>query len=306
MAGVATADVHYDTSFDGGAHFDLRVTLAPAVTNDQGAAVAHTFVDRMIAADFAHFDVVFDLKFRRPALAESAPDSRLATRWGFHDKVRADPSAQAVADGVVWWLDVARSPAVDAATVSLPLDDRSTGVIGPNLSVQVPVTADDAALAELIRAHPQLNSAQWTVPIPAPDPINRPNTYQSVGLFPDRQARETWQRITTQLTRIDSANASTQPDLPPAPKTVVTVGLGFDFGRQDDFERIARGVAPLLSGLPLPVVFRLNARVEASPSGDVVNRDLTVTIGGCTQADPKDNHPTEPLEAELRQQYEKC
>jgi len=43
------------------------------------------------------------------------------------------------------------------------------------------------------------------------------------------------------------------------------------------------------------VLLHLSAR-------DAVERNLTVTIGGCTTA----THPTEPLEAEIRHQYETC
>lgn len=288
MPGVADAQARYDTSFDGGAHFTLTVTLGPTTTADQAAAVGRTFVDRMVAADFANFDVLLELK--RP---QGAAVSQFTVR--FPDATHADPSAQAVADTAGWWLDVARSPAVGAATVSLPQG---------NTGVELRIDADDAVVAELMHVHPQLESARWTVSVPAPNPVDRPNTYEVTGTFPNHAARAAWQRVTAQLSRIDTASATTH--LPPQqqPPTAVTVGLGFDPGREQDFERVARGVAPLLADLPLPALLQLHGRVQGPDR--VVDRDLAVTVGGCTPADPKYTHPTEPLEAELRSKYEKC
>lgn len=314
MPGVADADVHYDTSFDGGAHFDLTVTLTPTVTDEQGAAVASAFVDQMTAADFAHFDVSFELVYRHPGVAEVpgssvTTSSTLTTRYAFDKRVvvHADRSAEAVAEAARWWLGIARSSAIETVNASLPLHDAYTNVVGPSLRVQVPVAADDAVLDDLIHLHPQLNSAAWIVAIPGRDLYTRPNSYQTIGLFLDHRLRQIWQNIVEQVRPIDSAEASTV--LPPKQgrtPTEATVGLGFDFGRQFDFERIARSAAPLLAQLPEPVLFRLNARVEASPSRDVLDRNLTVTIGGCTPPDRQYTHPTELLEAELRHQYEKC
>ncbi|WP_152602487.1 hypothetical protein [Mycobacterium kyorinense] len=314
MPGVADADVHYDTSVDSGAHFDLTVTLTPTVTNDQGAAVAHAFVDQMATADFAHFDVSFELVYRHPGVTDLpgsswTTSSRLTTRYAFDETVvvRPDRSAKAVAGAARWWLDIARSPAIETVTASLPLEDAYTSVVGPNLRVQIPVAADDVVLDNLIHLHPQLNSAAWIVAIPGRDQYTPPNSYQTIGLFLDRRLRQIWQNIVDQIRPIDSAEGSTV--LPPKQgrtTTEATVGIAFDFGREHDFERIARGVVPLLAQLPNPVLFRLNAGVEAPPPRDVIDRNLTVTIGGCTPPDPQYTHPTEPLEAELRHQYEKC
>lgn len=307
MPGVADADVRYDTSFDGGAHFNLTATLAPTATTDQAAAVARTFVDRMIAADFKSFDVALELRFRGPGLTGDLTDrktSQFSVRYGFHNDVRADPSAQAVAEEASLWLDIARSPNIDGVLASLPLEDASSAM-GPNLHVGLPVAADDAALTELIRVHPQLHSARWVVSVPTPSAPGQLNTYESVGQLPDRRTRETWQRIPEQFTRSDSASATTRVSTGKTP-TEVTLQMGYDSGRAGDFERITRGVAALLSGLPLPALLQVHARVETPGTGEVVDRDLAVTVGGCTGSDPKFQHPAEPVEGELRQQYERC
>jgi hypothetical protein len=307
MPGVAGADVRYNTSFDGGAHFDLAVTLIPTASNEQGAAVGRAFIEKLAKANFAHFDVTFELIYRRAGTADIPGSyiknsSSLRTAFSFDDPavVRPDRSPDAVAEAATWWLDIARSPAVETVSAALPLQDRYTGVSGPNLHVQVPVGADDAVLTDLIAAHPQLNSAAWDVSLPGRDAYTPAKTYSAVGLFLDRRLRQTWQSIVACLLPIDPAEAATQ--LPPKrgwSPTEATITLVFDNGRQGDFDRVARSVAPLLAQLPGPVLFHLTGR-------DVVERNLAVTIGGCTTAGTPVTHPNEPLEAELRHLYEKC
>jgi hypothetical protein len=304
MPGVADTDVGYDTSFDGGAHFHLTVTLSGAASNEQGAAVARTFVEQMIAADFRHFDVRLDLAYQRAGA--DAARSLLSVDYYPSEDVQAGMSADAVAESATWWLDVARSSGVADVTVSLPLDNIYADVTRP-LWVTLPVDADDAVLTDLIRRHPQLNSAVWSVALPSPKPPSQPRSYDSRGRFLDRHSRQVWQRIVDQLGPFDGAKASTQ--IPPQhglTPTTVEIGWGFDYGRDNDLERIARGVSPLLTELPGPVRFQLNTRVQDPASGDVVDRDLTITIGGCTPPDPKYNHPAVPLEAKLRHLYESC
>lgn len=162
------------------------------------------------------------------------------------------------------------------------------------------MNADDTALRSLIAAHPQLNSAAWEVSLPWRDPYSPPNAYSVVGLFLDNRLRQTWQSILNCLSPIDHAEASTT--LPPKPDrspTEATITLVYDNGRQGDFDRIARNVAPLLTQLPAPVLFTISGRDERE-------RTLAVTIGGCTPAGTPATHSTEPLEAELRHQYEHC
>ncbi|MDD4866836.1 MAG: hypothetical protein PHQ28_06880, partial [Mycobacterium sp.] len=243
MPGVATAEVRYDTSFDGGAHFDLTATLTPTAEDDQGAAVARTFVDKVAAANFAHFDVTFELRYRHAGTVDipaSTTDtsSTLRTEYSFDDPavMRPERSPDAVAAATKWWLDIARSPAVDTVTVTLPLHDRYSDVTGPNLHVQIPLTADDTTLTDLITAHPQLNSASWDIVLPGRDPYSPANSYSTVGLLLDHKLRQTWQHIVDNIRPIDHAEASTT--VPPKrnqPPTEATLTLAFDHGRQRDF-----------------------------------------------------------------------
>lgn len=304
MAGVAGADVQYDTSFDGGAHFYLTATLNPTASKEQAAAVGRTFVDRLAKANFAHFDVTFELIYRRagapdmPGSSYVKTSSTLRTAYSFDDPavVKPDRSPDAVAEAATWWLDTARSPAVEIVSAELPLQDRYTGVTGPKLHVQLPVDADDAVLNDLIAAHPQLNSAAWDVSLPGRDAYSPMKTYSTVGLFLDHRLRQSWQSIIACLLPIDPAETSTQlPPKPGRPPTEATITLTFDNDRHDDFDHVARRVTPLLAQLPGPVLVHLSGR-------DVAERTLTVTIGGCTTP----THSTDPLETELRQQYERC
>jgi len=116
-----------------------------------------------------------------------------------------------------------------------------------------------------------------------------------------------WQRIVAQLGPNDSAEASTQlPPKPDRPPTTVKIGWGFDYGRDNDFSRVARGVTALLAELPGPVRFTLDTRAQDPATGNVVDQNLTVTVGGCTAPDPRHNHPDGSVEAELRHRYERC
>jgi hypothetical protein len=306
MPGVGGADVRYNTSFDGGAHFDITVTLTPTANNEQGAAVGRAFVEKLANANFAHFDVTFELIYRRAGTADTPASyitnsSSLRTAYSFNDPavIGPDRSPDAVAQAATWWLDIARSPAVKTVSAALPLHDHDT--TGPKLHVQLPVDADDAILTYLIAAHPQLNSAAWEVSLPGRDPYTPTRTYSASGLFMDYRLRGAWQSIVAYLLPIDSAEAATQlPSKPGRSPTEATISLTFDNGREGDFDRVARSITPLLAQLPGPVLFHLTGR-------DIVERTLAVTIGGCTTAAaPADAKPSEPLEADLRRLYEKC
>jgi hypothetical protein len=304
MPGVADTDIRYDTSFDGGAYFDMTVTLTAQTSDDQGAAVARTFFEQVIAADFTSFQVQLELHYQRPGAA--AADSVLNIPYHFVQGARGGPSPDAVAETAAWWFDVAHSPAVTSAAVTLPLDDIDAQD-GSYVGVTVPVDADDAVLTDLIRRHPQLNSARWNVVAPSPPYPFPPRSYTSTGRLLDHHTRLTWKRIVDQLQPDDGAEASTQ--IPPEngqPPTTVDIGWGLDSGRDGDFERVARGVAALLTELPGPVLFQLTTRVKDPVTDDVVDRNLAITVGGCTATDPNWRPPPPPLESELRHLYERC
>jgi len=304
MPGVANTDIRYDTSFDGGAYFSMTVTLTAQTSNDQGAAVARAFFEQVIAADFTSFHVQLELHYQRPGATPA--DSVLNFSYDFVQGVRGGPSPDAVAETATWWFDVAHSPGVMSAAVTLPLDGIDAHD-GSYVGVTIPVDADDAVLTDLIHRHPQLNSARWNVVAPSRPYPFPPRSYTSTGRFLDHHSRLTWARIVDQLQPDDVAKASTQ--IPPdngQPPTTVDIGWGLVSGRDGDFERVARGVAALLTELPGPVLFQLTTRVMDPVTNDVVDRNLAITVGGCTATDPNRLTPPLPLENELRHLYERC
>lgn len=320
--GVTAVDTSYDTSFDGGANFRLAAILSTTVTDEQSAAVARTFVDRMLKADFSAFDVSFELRYPRPHMAAAegaalpANESVLGVRYPPRS---VGPPVDDVSDSVRWWLDVARSPQVETVHVELPLDNQYAEVSAP-VSVVLPIAADDTALQSLIRRHPPLQSptTAWIVSVPSAQHYTHPDRYISTGWLLDARSREAWKELVELLRPagqpypLGSAEAWTRvpPRSDTQPPTTVRVSVRLDWDTAGAFETIARRSASLLSHMPVPALFQLSATVIDSrvPTSRrrAVDRQLAVTVGGCTPRQPEFTHPAEPLEIELRRQFEHC
>lgn len=320
--GVATVDTSYHTSFDGGANFSLAATMAPTVTDEQGAAIAHTFVDRMLEADFSAFDVSFELRYPRPyrAAAEGAALPANASVLSVRYPPRSvDPPADDVGDILRWWLDIARSPQVEAVHVKLPFD-REYADVSPPVSVVLPIAADDTALQSLIQRHPPLQSptTAWIVSVQPAQPNAHRDTYTSTGWLLDARSREAWKELVDLLRPagqpypLGTAEAWTQvpPRSDTQPPTRVRVALRLDWDTAGEFENVARRSSSLLSHMPVPALLELSATVIDSrvptSSRELVDRQLAITVGGCTPRQPELTHPAEPLEVELRHQFEHC
>lgn len=94
--------------------------------------------------------------------------------------------------------------------MELPLDSIYAD-IEPRLRVKLLPYADDGALAELIRRHPQLNSGVWSMDIPSPRPPSPPRSYDSRGRCLDEHSRQIWRRIVDQLGTADSGRSDPYP-----------------------------------------------------------------------------------------------
>lgn len=295
LPGVSKADVRYNTSFDGGAHFDLDVTLVDTATDTQTAAMGRTFVDRMRAADFAEFDVNLTVTYKAnndPGAA--APGSTAMFAYHFDRRPRGGPSSSDVADSLSLWLQVAQSP----PSAGVLLDQPAWG--GPdnsrNINVYLGSSVNDAAIADLTRAHPELTAATWQINIPSPEKYRHPRTYKIRGPFPGQHRRELWQQIVDQLGPTDTAEASTDTIDTHAGLAPTTVEIDVQSGPDEAqrFDRTAHAVTPLLPGLGPPILLRLTARVD----------QIKFTIGGCDPPEP--HHLPSALETELRRQYQHC
>ncbi|ORA37479.1 hypothetical protein BST20_13615 [Mycobacterium branderi] len=295
MPGVTSAEVDYHTSFDGGAHFKLYVALADNASDTQAADVGRTFVDRMRAADFAEFHVELAVTYKASSDANTtAPGSSATFTYQFSRTGRGGPSSSQVADSLALWLQVGQSP----ATTGVLLNQPSWG--GPpssrSITVYLPPSVTDAAIADLIHAHSELARATWQVNSPAANRFGQPRTYAVRGPFPDQRRRELWQQILNQIGPDDGAQATTDtievhPEVAPT-RVEIDVASGRD--EQQRFEHIAHTVTPLLPGLGLPISFRLMAYVD----------QIEFTLGGCDRPDPR--HTSSPLENELRRQFQRC
>lgn len=295
MPGVNAADVHYDTSFDGGAHFNLEVTLADTASAPQAAAVGRTFVDRMRAANFAEFDVKLEVAYKANHDPDSSvPGSRAEFDYHFDRRARGGPSSGDVADSLAMWLQVAQSPVSVGATLIQPAwggPDTSRSI-----SVALAPSVSDAGIAGLIHAHPDLTTATWILNIPSSQRFAPPRAYQVRGPFPDQHRRALWQQIVDQIGSRDAAQASTDTIDTHAgvPSTRVEVDVDSGPDEPQRFDHIAHVVIPLLPGLGLPVGLRMLGHLD----------QIEFTLGGCDRPDP--HHTPSPLENELRRQYQHC
>ncbi|WP_445169500.1 hypothetical protein ACTXG7_09350 [Mycolicibacterium sp. Dal123E01] len=291
LPGVKTADVHYDTSFDGGAHFHLHVTLAEGVTDAQAAAVGRTFVDKMRAADFASFDVALKVSYREvDDLSIRTPiGARAEFSYTFTNSTDGGPSSSDAADSMTLTLQIMQSPAVRAMWLTAP------AYLGPansrRITVALAPSAHDPDIAALMNGHPELRTATWQIVV---GPPTGPEIYRVRGPFPDAQRRALWQRIVDTVGAAGSVDADTDTLDQQAVHSSVQVNVsgGPDNPRQID--QVVRAVTPLLPDLGLPLHVRFIGNTD----------DVEFTLGGCES--PRPGHTPSPLETELRQRFQRC
>jgi hypothetical protein len=295
MPGVSAAEVNYHTSFEDGAHFNLKVTLADTASDTQAAAVGRTFVDRMRAAHFSDFEVQLAVAYKANSDNSGlTPGASALFDFQLGLLGRGGAASTEVADRLALLIQVAQSPATAGVSIDQPSwDTRNSSRITVDLAPSV----TDPAITDLIHAHPELASATWQISIPSPQPAGRARTYKMRGPFPSQQRRDLWHQIVDQIGPAD-AEADTDTVKPRAfgvAPTVVGIDLSSGSDGQQQFERIARAVTPLLPGLGLPVNFRL----DGYPGGHI-----QFTLGGCDR--PEAGRTPSALENELRRQYQHC
>jgi hypothetical protein len=303
LPGVADERVRYDTSFDGGAHVSLDVTMTDQATADQAAAVGRTVVDGIHAGGFEQFEVTLDVTGQRDAKTN---DRLTHSHAGFTFPARGadDPSTDEVAGDLALWAQLAASPALTAVQIQR---SSAAAVDGRGVAVAVRPDAADADLAALTAAHPEVATARWLVEYAAPNPVDSPRTFARIGGgFPDTRLRDVWARIVELVGPRGAATIdAVAPPAPGPPHTEAELSIDVwdadggpipDEVKAQRFGGAARSVLQLLAKLgPTPVAVHLTA----DPA-----QDARVVVGGCSPPAPS-GAPTS-LEVELRRTFERC
>jgi hypothetical protein len=280
MPGVASAEMEYDAGWRrGDQQFGLTAVLHNDATPAQARAVGEKFTDLVEAADFSAFEVDLAVKYRVIDIMNQVPltSSARFTVGG------TNPPA---ADGLREWLEIAQSPGVQSVRLNPP----------EPVGITIDPVATDRDLQALLKAHPDLNSATWTVVGGSPREVSRnapdyPEVYQVIGMLPDAGLRSLWGQIVAEVGAAGGVSAKTdvaQKDLA-APPTVVDVNFPTSRDREQNLAQ-AWMVLPLLAKLPLPAKVDFDGAV--------------FVIGGCSS--PASRNSSSGTEAELRRKSEKC
>lgn len=285
LPGVAATESDYESSWNGGTRFALTAVLKADAVAQQAGAVGQTFTDLVNRKGFTDSDVTLEVDY--PVNAKSA------ARFAFGEQYR--PAPQAVSEALREWLEIARSPGVAAANLVEPQSDSPES---RDLGITVDQAAKDSDLRTLVRDHPDLSTATWILVgrivdrEDAPTRADFQEKYEVLGMLPDEQLREQWNQIVNRLGGAGTVTARSDLTRGDRSSPATDVTVNFPNSHHDSAENLAQArlMFPLLKGLPLP------ARVEFG--GDVF------TVGGCSAPDP--HHRSTKLEAELRQEYERC
>lgn len=288
MPGVISSTVSYDTTWWGAAR-DVRLTtvLANTATAEQAGAVGKAFTESAGSADL---DVDLTVDYRvvdrdRPPLTSTAN-----FRFAGPDR----PTVQTVTDALREWLTIAQSPGVQSVGFDQPRPGGPAGSRAVRITVER--GAKDDELQALVRDHPDLATATWTVvggSLTSASPLaaDYPEVYTVTGMVPDERLRELWRRIVSSLgeTGIAAADTDMSRVASKLPPTNVVVNFPSSRNREQSVAT-AWLMLPLLQGLPQP------ARIDFN--GDIF------TMGGCSGAD--DSSSGSKRQAELRTKFERC
>ncbi len=288
MPGVISSTISYDNTWWGAArNVRLTAVLANAATPDQAEAIGKAFTESAGPTDF---DVDLTVDYRvvdreRPPLTSTA---------NFHFAGPDRPTVQSIAGALREWLTVAQSPGVQSVGFDQPAADGPAG----SRAVRITVArgAKDAELQALVRDHPDLATATWTVvggslTEGSPLAADYPEVYTITGIVPDERLRELWRRIVSSLGETGVAAADTDMSRVASKLPPTNVVVNFPSSRNRE-QSVATAwlMLPLLQGLPQP------AKVDFN--GDIF------TMGGCSGAD--DSSSGSARQAELRTKFERC
>lgn len=296
MPGVADVESTYDTSFDGGAHFALAVDIADTATDAQAAAIGSTFADRIREGGFESFDVKLEIVFARRGSTDAGPESSAT----FEINKGNGPTSAQVADSLVLAHQLISSPALTAATVSRPHWSEATRTTEPQgITLTLRPNATDNDLAGLVRTHPELATATWSIALLAPR--GQARTYLTYGQFPGERSRRAWNRIVAQIGVDGTASAWTYSSDSAGPQRTearISIDTGDPRDPEDQhrarFAAAATTIAPLLGDLGTPTTTVISSKLQT----------VKLTVGGCSEPDAASM--TSPLQAQLRAQYELC
>lgn len=303
LPGVQSAESRYDTSFDGGAHFNLDVQVGKDITPDQAAGIGESFAQQVAESKFDRFDVRLDIDYGTPASAASYEyntSARFSYSFNSPAPQAISPSKDQVGDSLRLLTRVSQHPGVEAVTLMQPSGLSTITEQDPArlITVVLAGTVDQPQLDSLTAGFPELAKAMWIVQGQS-TPSYRPNTYQIAGYTPTIGLRDLWLRIDKAAVAVGgrvSAQTVGEPSVAPgARSTTVDLMLG---GGPDTDVRL-RGaidtVVPALTKLPSPTLLRMTW----------ANEQASVMIGGCS-APSAIPGPLAPVQAELRSVYEHC
>ncbi len=303
LPGVQSAESRYDTSFDGGAHFNLDVQVSKDITADQAAGIGESFAQQVAASKFDRFDVRLNVDYGPPASAASYEyntSARFSYSFNAPAPQRLSPTKEQVGDSLRLLTRVSQRPGVAAATLMQPTGLATVSAENPARLVTVVLadSADQPQLDSLIGGFPELAEALWIIQGPS-TPSYRPDTYQITGYTPTIGLRDLWQRIDKAALAVKGhLNAQTVGVTSTSPGTVATTVDLMLGGGPDTDDRVRTAIAtvvPALAELPGPTLLRMTW----------ANEQASVMIGGCStpSATPQ---PPAPVQTELRGRYERC
>ncbi|WP_148223322.1 hypothetical protein [Segniliparus rotundus] len=293
LPGVASADVRYDTSFDGGAHFDLDVKLADNASAAQAAAMGRVFVDRMRASELDQFDVTLNVQYRFTSSTANEPARGSSATLKFNERANPPngPSGAETSDSLALWLTVAQSPFFFGVGMTQPTFE------GPDSSrdmfIELPFDTDDATISDFIHEHPGLDTATWVTTIPDWEAGLRPAAYKLRGEFPDKHRRELWKKLLKQLGASDKIDLEIDAIKAPAGRAPVYLEI-IDHSSKEKVPQVARSVAAAALGFGDIVDLRFGSEYGR----------IELVEGVCEQ--PQPSKLLADLENELRQQYKHC
>lgn len=275
LPGVASSEVDYDSGWRrGDQRLRLTTVLADGAAPEQAKAVGATFVEAMNTKDFTGADVGLEVRYRVVDAMNHVPLTSSAT-FAFTDAHRPDGQT---ADSLREWLAVAQSPGVQSAR------------FGERVGITVDQAATDGDLPALVRSHPGLDRATWTLVGGSPRQVS-PNTpdypeaYDVTGMVPNVALGRLWRDIVAEVGAAGEVRAETDTARAPNP-TTVTLNFATPRDREENLGQ-AWMVLPLLEKLPQP------AKVDFDGA--------LFVFGGCSAPGTGSD-----LETELRQKYEKC